>query len=371
MMMSNNVTNILFKQSPVAQTAAAGDTHRRWLVKRRPIGMPTVDDFLMTEEMIPQPRPGRMLVRTICLSLDPFQRTAINANPRSVECVPLYGVMLGDVVGEVISSTLPGFEPGDIVNELLGWQSYAVSDGKGHYIHNPSGARKVDPALGPISTAIGILGRSGLTAYFSVLRELKPRVGETMVVSSAGGAVGSIAGAIGKIMGCRVIGITGSDAKVEFITKELGFDAGINYKKVNDLGGAIRRLAPKGVDMYYENVGGPISQAVMQEMNAGSRITIVGLMAHYNEVNEKGEPWKWPYLEWGYKQKPFIIHDYDEEEADGLKQLSAWIKAGKLPYREDVVEGLENAPAAWIDLLNGGNVGKRIVRVGPNPTGIA
>ena len=123
--------------------------------------------------------------------------------------------------------------------------------------------------------------------------------------------------------------------------------------------------------MYYENVGGPISQAVMKEMNAGARITIVGLMHHYNEVDEKGEPWKWPYLDWGYKQKPFIIHDYDKEEGEGLKHLSAWIKEGKLPYREDIVEGLENAPAAWIDMLNGGNIGKRIVRVGANPAGMA
>lgn len=369
--MSQNVTNILFNSDAVAATAAAQDVHRRWLLRRRPLGMPTVDDFLMTEEVIPQPRPGRMLVRALYLSLDPFQRTAVNASPRAVECVPLYGVMLGDVVGEVVASTLPGFRPGDIVNELLGWQNYAVSDGKGHYIHNPAGARKVDPSLGPISTAVGILGRSGLTAYFSVLRELKPRAGETLVVSSAAGAVGSIAGSIGKLLGCRVIGLTGSDAKVEFITKELGFDAGINYKKVNDLGGAIRRLAPKGVDMYYENVGGPIGQAVMKEMNAGARVTIVGLMHHYNEVDENGQPWKWPYLDWGYKQKPFIIHDYDREEGDGLKQLSAWIKDGKLPYREDVVEGLENAPAAWIDMLNGGNIGKRIVRIAPNPPGIA
>jgi len=368
--MADTVTDILFKPIPVNEIDLATERHRRWLLKRRPVGMPSLDDFMLVEDLVPQPRPGRMLVRCIYLSLDPFQRTAINPNPRAVDMVPLYGVMLGDVVGEVVSSTLPGFEPGDIVNELLGWQNYATSDGQGHYIHNPSGARKVDPALGPISTAVGILGRSGLTAYFSVLRELKPRAGETMVVSSAGGAVGSIAGCIGKLMGCRVVGLTGTDAKVKFITEELGFDAGINYKQVNDLGAAVRRAAPKGVDMYYENVGGPIGEAVMKELNPGGRITIVGLMHHYNEVDENGEPWKWPYLDWGYDQAPFVIHDYAKEEPEGLAQLSAWIKDGKLPYREDVVDGLENAPAAWIDLLQGGNLGKRIVRIGPNPPGI-
>ena len=368
--MSNDVSDVLFRPPPVASTSAASDRHRRWLLKRRPIGLPTLDDFLLVKDMLPQPRPGKMLVRCIWLSLDPFQRTAINASPRAVEMVPLYGVMLGDVVGEVVSSTLPGFQPGDIVNELLDWQNYAVSDGTGHYVHNPSGARKVDPLLGPISTAVGILGRSGLTAYFSVLRELMPRAGETMVVSSAGGAVGSIAGSIGKIMGCRVIGITGSDAKIDFITRELGFDGGLNYKEVNDLGTALRRLAPDGVDMYYENVGGPIGQAVMNELNPGGRVTIVGQMHHYNEVDEEGKPWSWPYLDWGKQQRPFIIHDYDKEEPDALRQLSDWIKDGKLPYREDVVDGLEHAPAAWIDLLNGGNIGKRIVRIGPNPGGI-
>ena len=364
--MSKEVTEVLFRPSAVA----ADDRHRRWLLVNRPKGMPTLEDFMLVDDFVPQPPPGKMLVRCIWLSLDPFQRTAINPSPRTAEAVPLYGVMIGDIVGEVLLSNHPDFEPGDIINEILGWQNYAISEGRGHYIHNPSGARKVDPALGPISTACGVLGRSGLTAYFSVLRELKPRAGETMVVSSAAGAVGSVAGQIGKIMGCRVVGLTGSDRKVEYLTQDLGFDAAINYKAVNDLGAAVRRAAPDGVDMYYENVGGPIRAAVMGQLNLGGRITIVGLMHHYNEIGEDGEPWSWPFLDWGYGQPPFIIHDYDREEPEGIRQLSAWIKDGKLRYREDVVEGLENAPAAWIDLLNGGNIGKRIVRIGADPPAI-
>ncbi|MSO65840.1 MAG: NADP-dependent oxidoreductase [Alphaproteobacteria bacterium] len=371
-MMANQVTNILFKPAPLASVpVAATERHRRWLVARRPVGMPKVEDFLYVEDLVPQPPPGKMLVRCIWLSLDPFQRTAINPSPRAVEIVPLYGVMIGDIVGEVVLSNHPKFRAGDIINEILGWQNYAISEGRGHYIHNPSGARKVDPSLGPISTACGVLGRSGLTAYFSVLRELKPRAGETMVVSSAAGAVGSIAGQIGKIMGCRVIGLTSTDRKCEHLVRDLGFDEAINYKAVNDLHAAVRRAAPKGVDLYYENVGGPIGEAVMGQLSPGARITIVGLMHHYNEVDEQGRPWVWPYLNWGYKQPPFIIHDYDNEEEDGLRVLSAWIKEGRLKYREDVVDGLENAPRAWIDLLNGGNTGKRIVRIGPNPAGVA
>jgi NADPH-dependent curcumin reductase CurA len=333
--------------------------------------MPTLDNFLYVEDTVPAPPPGEMLVRCIWLSLDPFQRTAINGTPRGVHAVPLYGTMLGDVVGEVVVSNHPKFKPGDIVNEILGWQNYAVSNGRGHYIHNPSGARKVDPSLAPISTAIGVLGRTGLTAYFSVMRELKPRAGETMVVSSAAGGVGTIAGQIGKIMGCRVIGLASTDRKIEFITKELGFDAGINYKATNDLGGAVRRLAPKGIDMFYDNVGGPIAETVLGQLNAGGRLTIVGLMHHYNEVDERGQPWSWPYQNWKYPQPPFIIHDYHREEPAGILELARWIKEGKLRYPEDVVEGLEHAPAAWIDLLHGGNIGKRIVRIGPNPPGIA
>ena len=365
--MTGDVSRLLVRTSPIAPT----ERHRRWIVAKRPVGMPTLENFLFVEDLVPAPPPGKMLVRCIYLSLDPFQRTAINPAPRGVEAVPLFGTMLGDVVGEVVVSNHPDFKQGDIVNDFLGWQNYAVSDGRGHYIHNPSGARKVDPSLAPISTAIGVLGRTGLTAYFSVLRELRPQAGQTMVVSSAAGGVGTIAGQIGKIFGCRVIGLASTDRKIDFITRELGFDAGINYKSTNDLGGALRKVAPKGVDMYYDNVGGPIAETVLKQLKPDGRLTIVGLMHHYNEVDDDGKPWSWPFLNWKYPQPPFIIHDYHAEEPAGILELARWIKEGKLKFPQDVVEGLENAPAAWIDLLKGGNIGKRIVRIGPNPPGIA
>ncbi|MBM3505499.1 MAG: NADP-dependent oxidoreductase [Alphaproteobacteria bacterium] len=346
----------------------ADERHRRWLLIRHPVGLPTLDDFLFVEDILPLPPPGKFLVRVVYLSIDPKQRLLMNATHRFVELVPLHGPMFGNAVGEVMISNHPEFRRGDIVTDIFGWQSHAVADGKGHYSSNPYGTRKVDPALGPISTAIGVLGSGGLTAYFSVLRELKPRAGETMVVSSAAGNVGLIAGQIGKIFGCRVIGLTSTDHKCETILRDFGYDEAINYRTTNDLAAAIRRIAPKGVDMYYDNVGGRIAEAVSQTLNPGARVTLVGVIEHYNSVVGEGKPWNWPFAK---TMSYFIVHDYHREYQVGLRDLSNWIKQGKLKYREDVVEGLENAPAALLDLFAGGNIGKRIVRVAANPAGIA
>ncbi len=347
---------------------ASSERHRRWLLARRPVGRPTLDDFLYVEDMLPLPPPGKFLVRVLWLSIDPKQRLLMNATPRFVELVPLYGPMFGNAVGEVMISNQPGFEPGDIVVDLFGWQSHAVADGKGHYSSNPYGARKIDPSLAPISTSLGVLGSGGLTAYFSVLHELVPRPGETMVVSSAAGNVGLVAGQIGKIHGCRVIGLTSTDRKCEAIVNQFGYDDAINYRSTNDLAAAIRKLAPKGVDMYYDNVGGPIAVAVAKTMNAVSRVTRVGVITDYNQVDESGRPWEWPF---GETMSYFIVHDYYREFDSAIGQLAAWMKEGKLRWREDVVEGLENAPAALLDMFDGGNIGKRLVRVAPRSPGIA
>ena len=359
--MEKEVSEVLKQVSPIP----ASERHRRWLLKRHPIGDPSADDFLFVEDVVPMPPPGKMLVRCIWLSLDPFQRLTWNATPRNAEIVPLYGTLLGDIVGEVMLSNHPDFKKGDIVNEVLGWQNYALSDGRGHYIHNRAGARKVDPNLGPISTACGVLGRTGLTAYFSIARDLMPKPGETMVISTAAGAVGSLAVQIAKIMGARVVGLTSTDEKCAWI-RDLGCDETINYKAVNNLGTAIARAAPDGVDMYYDNVGGPIAEAALGNMNAGGRVTRVGVSANYSHVNDDGTPWTWPG-----NQPMFIIHDYVREYPAGLAQLSAWIKDGNLTYREDVIDGLENAVDGWLDMMTGGNRGKRIVRIGPNPASIA
>ena len=359
--MGKEVSDILKQVSPIP----ASERHQRWLLKRHPVGEPKVGDFMFVDDVVPMPPPGKMLVRCIWLSLDPFQRLTWNATPRNAEVVPLYGTLLGDIVGEVMLSNHSDFQAGDIINEVLGWQNYALSDGRGHYIHNRAGARKIDPTLGPISTACGILGRTGLTVYFSITRDLVPKSGETMVVSSAAGAVGSLVVQVAKIMGVRVIGLTSTDEKCAWIT-ELGCDEVINYKAVNNLSASIARAAPNGVDMYYDNVGGPIADAALGNLNPGGRVTRVGVSASYSEVNDDGTPWSWP----GH-QAMFIIHDHVPDYPEGLAQLSAWIKEDRLTYREDVVDGLDNALSGWLDMMTGGNRGKRIVRMAVNPDGIA
>jgi NADPH-dependent curcumin reductase CurA len=359
--MDKDVSEILKQVSPIP----ARERHYRWLLKNHPVGDPALDDFLYVDDVVPMPPPGKMLLRCLWLSLDPFQRLTWNATPRNAEIVPLYGTLLGDIVGEVVLSNHPDFVAGDIINEVLGWQNYALSDGRGHYIHNRAGARKVDPALGPISTACGVLGRTGLTAYFSIMRDLMPQPCETMVVSTAAGAVGSLAVQVAKIMGVRVVGLTSTDEKCAWIT-ELGCDDVINYKAANNLSTAIARAAPGGVDMYYDNVGGPIAEAALANMNPGGRVTRVGVSAAYSQVNDDGTPWTWPG-----NQPMFIIHDHVHDYPEGLAALSQWIKEGQLTYREDVIDGLENAMAGWLDMMTGGNRGKRIVRIAPNPDGIA
>lgn len=360
--MTKAISQIMFDQANMRIDGA----HRRWLVARHPVGDLTTADFHYVEDVVPLPPPGKFLARLCWLSIDPKQRLLMNPTPRNVELVPLFGVMFGMAVGEVLASNHPDFQPGEIVCDLFGWQSHAIADGKGHYVNHPRGTRKIRPEHGPISTALGVLGAGGLTAYFSVLRELMPRAGETMLVSTAAGNVGSIAGQIGKIFGCRVVGLSSTDEKCRVVVEEFGFDACINYRTEPDLAAAIRRAAPRGIDMYVDHVGGWIAEAVAGTLNAGARITIIGIMAQYTNV-VGGKAWTWPAAQ---VRSHFIVHDYHREWDAGVAELAAWIREGKIRYREDIVDGLENAPAALIDLLHGGNIGKRIVRVAPNPTGI-
>jgi hypothetical protein len=340
-------------------------TCSRWLLKRRPVGSVTRDDFLSVEDAIPAPPPGSYLARTIWLSMDPKQRMVMDASPRNAQQQPLYGTMYGNAVGEVLQSNHPKFLPGDIVMDQLGWQTHAVMDGTGHYINNPYGTRKVDPAHGPISTSVGVLGNGGLTAYFSVLRELKPKNGETILVSTAAGNVGSIAAQIAKNMGCRVIGLSSTDEKCAVAVAEFSCDVCLNYRTAPDLEAAIKAAAPDGIEMFYDNVGGKIAEIASRLLNPGGRVTKVGGTANYDAAG--GTVWAWPTQ---YAVKQFIIHDYREEFAEGIEILANWIKDGALRYREDIVDGFENVPQALFDVLAGGNIGKRIVRVAVNPTGI-
>jgi len=271
--------------------------------------------------------------------------------------VQLGEVMGGGAVGKVISSNNNNFPEGTIVEGPFGWQEYAVSSGQG--------VRKIDPKLAPISTALGVLGMPGLTAYFGLLDICNPQPGETVVVSGAAGAVGSLVGQIAKIKGCRAIGIAGADDKVAYLSDELGFDAAFNYKTVTDYYKKLKELCPKGIDVYFDNVGGPITDAVFGLINTKARVSICGQISQYNlEQPEMG-----PriilvsLLVKQAKAEGFLVFQYANRYAEGLKQMAEWILQGKLKYREDIEHGIENAPRAFMEMLKGRNTGKQLVKL--------
>jgi NADPH-dependent curcumin reductase CurA len=270
--------------------------------------------------------------------------------------VELGAVMEGGGVGEVVRSNGSGLEAGDIVVGMLGWQDYAVA--------KPAGLHKLDPRVKPISLGLGVLGMPGLTAYFGLLELGLPKEGETVVVSAASGAVGAVVGQIAKIKGCRVVGTAGSDAKVEYIMDELGFDAGINYKTAGNLGAALDAACPAGIDVYFDNVGGPITDAVIMRINERARLLICGQISQYNAVKpEMGPRNLFQFIRMRARMEGFLIFDYAARYGEGQAALGQWIADGKIKYREDVMDGLENAPKAFIRMMRGENFGKQLVHV--------
>jgi NADPH-dependent curcumin reductase CurA len=264
--------------------------------------------------------------------------------------------MQGGTVAEVVESRHPQFAPGDIVLGFSGWQEYALSDG--------SGVTKIDPALAPVSTALGVLGMPGLTAYFGLLEIGKANPGETVVVSGAAGAVGSIVGQIAKIKGCRVVGIAGSDSKIDWIVNELGFDAGFNYKTTPDYFGKLKELCPRGIDCYFDNVGGAITDAAFRLINVHARIVICGQISQYNlEKPELGPRPLTALLVRQARAEGFLVFRFADRYAEGVRQLAQWVREGRLKYREEFVEGIENAPRAFLGMLQGQNTGKQLVKV--------
>jgi NADPH-dependent curcumin reductase CurA len=329
--------------------------NRRITLASRPDGYPTEANFKLVEAPVPSIGPGQVLIQTLYLSLDPYMRGRMNDAKSYAPPVELGATMVGGIVGRVIASEHKKYALGDIVEGRLGWQDYGVSDGRD--------LRKVDPAAGPISTAVGVLGMPGLTAYFGLLEVCQPRAGDTVVVSAAAGAVGQVVGQIAKLMGCRVIGIAGDARKIAYITQELGFDAAIDYK-TEDLDRALAKTCPDGVDAYFDNVGGKVSEAVFRHLAYRPRIAICGQMALYNvEAPEPGSRSLRFMLVHRARMEGFLVSDFAERWPEGLKRLSRWVKDGKIKYREDVVEGLENAPKAFLRLMRGENFGKLVVKV--------
>jgi len=324
------------------------NVNRQWVLKSRPDGMPTEADFDLVDSPIPSPEHGQVLIKSLWNSMDPYMRGRITSSP-------IGGVIESEAVGRVMESRLDGFRAGDIVRGRIGWQEYGLLD--------VTSAYAVNPDYGPISTSIGVLGMPGLTAYFGLLDVCEPKPGDTVVVSSASGAVGAVVGQIAKIGGCRVVGIAGSDEKVSYCVDELGFDAGINYKK-EDVSKALGVTAPDGVDCYFDNVGGPITEAVLEHLAMYSRTVICGRISEYNEGTPSMGPRILRYLHSTRSRiQGFTVNQYPAQFEDGRAQLARWVKSGEIKYREDIVEGFENCPKAFIGQLGGANFGKLLIKV--------
>lgn len=331
-------------------------TYRRVVLVRRPPGEPAESDFRVEEVPTPQPRHGEVLVKVAYLSLDPYMRGRMRDAASYSAPVGLGEVMTGGIVGEVVASENAGFKAGDIVEDRLGWQEYAIGGGPA--------MRKVDASLAPISTANGVLGMPGMTAYFGLLEVGKPKPGETIVVSAASGAVGQVVGQIGKIMGCRVVGIAGGTKKCGFVKDELGFDACLDYKAEKDLDAALRAACPNGIDIYFDNVGGEISDAVLRNINVFGRVALCGSISQYNATTPPmGPRLLGTFVGKRVTLRGFIVTDFAGLYGPAMRQMGEWIKAGKLKYREDVVQGIDKAPRAFIGLLRGENFGKMLVKM--------
>ncbi len=325
----------------------------------RPVGEPKPSDFRTVEEPVGEPGPGEVLLETLWLSLDPYMRGRMSAAKSYAEPLAIGAVMSGGAVSKVVASNNKAFGLGDVVVGYTGWQEYARSDG--------SGLRKVDPELAPISTALGILGMPGMTAYTGLLNIGKPKPGETLVVAAASGAVGAVVGQIAKLKGCRVVGIAGGADKVRYLTEELGFDVGLDHRAPS-FADQLRAAVPNGIDIYFENVGGHVWDAVLPLLNKFARVPVCGLVAHYNDVAPPPGPDRTPavmrsVLSNRLTIQGFIVLDFEAQIGDFLRDVGGWLRAGKLKYREDVVHGLEKAPQALIGLLQGRNFGKLLVKV--------
>jgi NADPH-dependent curcumin reductase CurA len=319
----------------------------------RPVGFPSHSDFRMEEADIGDPGPGEVLLRTLWLSVDPYQRGRMSDAPSYARSLELGEVITAQAVAQVVESNDSRYEPGDQVLGQLGWQEYAIA--------RAGTLNKVFPGA-PLQAHLHVLGTNGLTAYFGLFDVGQPRPGDTVVVSAAAGAVGQIVGQLAKIAGCRAVGIAGGEEKKRELTETFGYDAAVDYKN-DDLRAALKEACPNGVDVYFDNVGGEISAAVYSRLNIGARIPICGQISQYNL--ERPEPTFHPgaLIRFRARMQGFLVFDYAPRFAEAVPRLAAWLMAGRLRYTEDVTEGLENAPEAFMRMLRGENRGKTLVRV--------
>jgi len=346
-----------FALNPALAAEPAGN--RRIVLASRPKGEPTLQDFRLETIAIPTVGEGEVLLQTLYLSLDPYMRGRMNAGKSYAPGVELDAVMVGGTVSRVVSSRNSGFATGDLVTAYAGWQDYAISDG--------SDLMKLDPRIAKPSYALGVLGMPGLTAYVGLLDIGEPKPGETVVLAAATGAVGSVVGQIAKLKGCRVVGIAGANEKCEYAVKELGYDACVSHYD-DDMAEQLKAACPDGIDVYFENVGGSSWEAVMPLLNTFARVPICGLIAHYNQTELPSGPDRMSQLQGlilqrSLKMQGFIVGNYRHRIPDFVADMSGWLAAGKIKYREEMVEGLDNAPQAFLGLFKGENFGKLVVRV--------
>ncbi|WP_049928631.1 NADP-dependent oxidoreductase [Halopiger goleimassiliensis] len=329
---------------------------RQWRLASRPVGEPSQDNFELVTVERPEPGPNEVLVKTLYQSVDPYMRGRMRDAESYAEPWDVGDPMKANVVGEVVESNSAQFEAGDVVTGELLWAEHAVADA--------GELQAVNPDHGPVSTALGVLGMPGVTAYWGLNDVCDPKPGDTVVVSAAAGAVGSVVGQLAKLSGARVVGTAGSEAKVDWLTDDLGFDAAINYKATDDLSSAIDEACPDGVDCYFDNVGGPITDAVWPRLNVDARVAVCGQIALYNATEVPTGPRKLAKLiESRATVEGFLVSDYQQRWGQALERLSTFVQNGDVKYRENVVEGFENAPDAFLGLFEGENIGKQLVKV--------
>jgi len=334
--------------------------NRRVVLASRPVGAPSAANFRVEEIVVPEVSPGQVLLRTLYLSLDPYMRGRMSDAPSYSPPVAVGDVMVGGTVSRVAASEHPDYAVGDLVSGGAGWQDYALSDG--------TGLNRLDAAMTHHSLALGVLGMPGFTAYMGLLDIGQPKAGETVVVAAASGAVGAVVGQIAKIRGCRAIGIAGGADKCRFVVEELGFDACIDHRSV-DLPKQLAAVCPKGIDVYFESVGGAVFDAVLPLLNTSARVPLCGTIATYNATELPPGPDRMSLLvrtllTKRIRMQGFIIFaDYGSRYGEFLAAMTPWVNDGKIKFLEDIVDGLENAPQAFMGMLEGRNFGKLIIRV--------
>jgi NADPH-dependent curcumin reductase CurA len=336
--------------------------NRRWLLAKYPEGIPALDTWKLDTQPVPEPGPGQILVRAKWLSVDPYMRGRMSPAQGYTKGAGIEEVMPGGGVGEVVASNHPAWRPGDLADSMaFGWQEYAVLTPG---LAGPAGVNRVDPEVAPIQSALSWLGMPGMTAYFGLLELGRPKPGETVVVSAASGAVGQLVGQIAKLAGCRAVAIAGSERKLAWC-REIGFDEAIDYKSTPDLTAAVKAACPDGVNVFFDNTGGPIQDAALKNLALNARVVICGRIAQADRFGkpEIGERLLGSLIVSRASIHGLLVFDWWHRRDEAVRQLARWGRDGKLRYAEDALDGIERMPEAFLRLLDGSNFGKQLVRL--------